>query len=54
MHDDRAGGSENSKSREANKQSSSAMVDNVTEAVAASAFARHFEIASSLDRTSSE
>ena len=49
----RVGGSTDSKSKEANKLSSSAMADEVTEAAAASAFARHFEITSSLERTSS-
>jgi hypothetical protein len=40
-HGDCAGGSESSKSKAANRSSSSAMADNVTETVAASAFARH-------------
>jgi len=43
-----------SKSKEANIASSSDMADDVTEAIAASVFARHREIMSSLNRVVSE
>ena len=53
MHGDGVGWSGDSKLKEANMSSNSERVDEVTEMVAASMLARHLEIASSLERTSS-
>ena len=49
-----AGNSGDSRSREAKRSSSSAMVDNVTETVAASAFARHCETILNLESITPE